>query len=69
MHDQHQQLYLYVLKNTSKEDLELPRPLINSGALLCKIIYVTGSRSTVCNKDVGPITLQPLYDVIVALVI
>ena len=30
---------------------------------------VAGSRSTLCNKDVGPITLQPLYDVIVTLVI
>ena len=27
------------------------------------------SGSTLCNKDVRPITLQPLYDVIVALVI
>ena len=36
LHDQHQQLYISVLKNTSKEGLELLRLLINSGALLCK---------------------------------
>ena len=31
-------------------------------------MHVAESRSILCNKDVGPITLQPLYDVIVALV-
>ena len=68
LHDQHLYLYLSVLKNTSKEGLELLRLLINSGALLLKKVHVAGSRSTLCNKDMGPITLQPLYDVIVALV-
>ena len=55
--------YLSVLKNTSKEDLELLRLLINSGALLCKtIMHVAGSRSSyLCN------TLQSL--IVVALVI
>ena len=38
VHDQHQHLYLSVLKNTSKEGLELLRLLINSGALLHKKI-------------------------------
>ena len=38
VHDQHQHLYLSVLKNTSKEGLELLRLLINSVALLCKKI-------------------------------
>ena len=66
VHDQHQQLYLSILTNTSKEGLELLRLLINSGALLRKMF--AGSRSTLCNKDVGPITLHPLYDVVVALV-
>ena len=28
-------------------------------------MHVAGSRSTLCSKDVGPITLQPLCDVIV----
>ena len=61
VHDQHQQPYLSILTNTSKEGLELLRLLINSGALLCKMF--AGSKSTLCNKDVGPITLHPLYDV------
>ena len=38
IHNQHQHLYLSVLKNTSKEGLELLRLLINSRALLGKKI-------------------------------
>ena len=44
VHVQHQHLYLSVLKNTSKEGLELLRLLINSGALLRKkIMHVAKS--------------------------
>ena len=43
MHDQYQQLYLSVLKNISKEDLELLRLLINCGTLLRKnLSHVAG---------------------------
>ena len=46
----------------------LARLLINSRALLRKK-HVAGCRITLRNKDVGPITLQLFYDVIVALVV
>ena len=38
VHDQHQHLYLSVLKNASKDGLELLRLLINRGALFRKKI-------------------------------
>ena len=31
-------------------------------------MHVSESESTLCNNSVGPITLEPLYDVIVTLV-
>ena len=47
VHNQHQRLYLSVLKDTSKGGLELLRLLINSGALLRKKI------NACCRMELG----------------